>query len=160
MVEKKKKKPFAWFWEEEGGKGRQSGRDPWEELERMHRKLWEELWHAPHRALQAEIPVSLSEKDGKLILRAEFPGFKKEEVGLRVTEDGIELAAEKKREEVEKGETFYRREAERRAVHRSFALPVKVDPEKVEAKLEEGILTVTMEKKEKVPAKKKAVEIK
>jgi HSP20 family protein len=110
-------------------------------------------------AIGAVAPVNISEMDKELIVRAELPGFKKDEIKLVVTRDTFELSAEKKHEEIERGETFYRREAARQTVHRAFALPVSVDADRVSAKLEEGILIVTIPKLEVEKKKKKAVEI-
>jgi HSP20 family protein len=155
MAEKRKKKPFSWVWE-----SGERGLEPLDELENMQRKLWSGLWRVPQQAFRIDVPANLSETSDKLILRAELPGFKKSEIILSVTEDRIELSAEKKYEGVEKGETFYRRESEHRSVQRSFSLPVEINPDKVDAKLEDGVLTVAMDKMEKSVAKKKSVEIK
>jgi HSP20 family protein len=131
----------------------------------MFHEMWEPFGFGLRFALprmaraMEEVPVNISETDKEVIVRAELPGFKKDEIKLTITEDTFELSAEKKHEEVERGETFYRREAERKAVHRAFTLPICVDADHAKAKLEEGVLTVTMPKLEIEKRKKKVVEI-
>jgi len=167
MAEKRKKR-VKWVWEKEPERERAVAhrvREPFEELEHgMFHEMLEPFGFTfafpRHRHLLEEAaPVNISETDKELIVRAELPGFKKDEIRLTVTKDTFELSAEKRHEEMERGETFYRREAERKAVHRAFTLPVAVDAERASAKLEEGVLTVTMPKLEVEKRKKKAVEI-
>ena len=155
---KKGKKKVKWFWEKEP-----------EEIEQQMHRAFHEVWDPFSVSFRAglpklarlveDVPVNISETDKELIIRAALPGFKKDEIKVTVTKDTFELSAEKKHEAIERSETFYRREAERKAVHRSFALPVPVDADHVGAKLEEGVLTVTMPKLEVEKKKKKAVEI-
>jgi len=157
MVEKKKKK-VKWFWEKEPNE--------FEEVHDLLHTMGEPFgmkFSFPQmrqfKTLEAEVPVNVSETDIELIVRAELPGFKKDEIKLVITKDTFELTAEKKHEEIERSETFYRREVGHKSVHRAFALPVDIDADKVSAKLEEGVLTVTMPKLETEKKRKKAVEI-
>lgn len=153
MAKEKKQRPFRWFWE--------GGHNPWEELETMHKRLMEEAWK-PLRGFAREIagiPVNISETEKEIIVRAELPGFKKEEVSLNVTADSVEIRAEKKREEMAKTETFYRKESERRVAQRAFSLPVRVDPDSADARLSEGILELRLKKVKEEEKKKKSVAI-
>lgn len=141
MAEKTKKR-VRWFWEKEP-----------DESARIHKPLGLSV-SAPSAA-----GAKMSETDKELVVRVGLPGFKKDEIKLVVTSNTFELTAEKKHEEIERGETFYRRAVARKAVHRAFTLPVAVDADRVSAKLEEGVLTVTMPKLEAEKKRKKAAEI-
>jgi HSP20 family protein len=101
--------------------------------------------------------VDIYDHDTEIVLQAELPGIKKEEVHVEVENNVLILRGEKKREEeVKKGE-FFRTERVYGAFTRSFSLPATVDPEKIEAKFKEGVLTVRLPKVEK--AKPRHIEI-
>ena len=89
-----------------------------------------------------------------------MPGFKKEEINLNVTENAVEISAAKKEERIEKTEKSFRHEKSAEAFSRAFTLPEKVESDKVEAKLEDGLLTVIMPKLYAEKKKKKRIEIK
>jgi HSP20 family protein len=146
---KKKEKP-EWIWER-----------PMDEFERIRKEFFRPFrFEFPVFREVVEIPITMSETEKELIVRAELPGFKKNEVSLNVSEDSVSISAEKRHEEIERGERIYRQEISRKSVHRTFSLPVKIDPERTEAKMEEGILTITMPKLAPGRITKKKVEIK
>ncbi|HSF14731.1 MAG TPA: Hsp20/alpha crystallin family protein [Vicinamibacteria bacterium] len=102
--------------------------------------------------------VDIYDHANEIVLHAELPGMKKEDVHVEVENNMLTLRGERKREEkVEKGE-FYRRERVYGAFTRSFSLPATVNPEKIQANYKDGILTVRLPKVEK--AKPKQIEIK
>jgi len=153
----KRKKKFTFFWEE-----------PMEFAERMIENFRDfepiELKFtfpkfSEFRAAKI-IPVNVEETKDSIIVKAELPGFKKDEIELNVTEDRVDISAEKKKEDIEKGKTFYRRESTFQSARRSFTLPVRVDPEKTEAFLEDGILEIRMPKLEKKERKGRKIKIK
>lgn len=94
------------------------------------------------------IPVGLSETDKELIARAELPGFSKEEIRLKVTENTIEISAKKKRQTVQKEKAFFRRERSFGAMKRVMSLPYVVKPDESRAKFENGVLAIIMPKAE------------
>ena len=133
--------------------------DPFYEIERLHRRLNEltrrlsESFREPWRVWSEELryetfPVDLSDTDGELVLKADLPGFEKDDLRVRVTEDSVEIVAERKREKKEITKTMYRRERVMGNLKRFLALPVKIDPESVDAEFKNGVLTLRMKKKE------------
>ncbi len=133
--------------------------DPFEEMDRLYRRLhemmrraWEpvrEPWTRFRNEWRyAEFPVDISETNSELVLHADLPGFEKDEIKVRVTEDTIDISAKKREEKKEVSETMYRRERMVGAVRRFITLPVTVDPENVKAEYKNGVLTVRMKKKE------------
>lgn len=108
----------------------------------------------PMEFVAAEVNI-FETKDG-YVVEAEMPGVAKE--GLEITVEGNELTIEGHRApETNPGQTLFR---ERRMAdyRRSFELDPAIDTSKVTAKIEQGIVTVTLPKSEKVKPRKIAVE--
>jgi HSP20 family protein len=89
--------------------------------------------------------LQLEDKEGSFELRAELPGLKPEQLELSVGEDWIELAA-KREVEAPEGYEAIRRERPNYGFERRVNLPKRIDGDKVEAKLRDGVLTVTLPK--------------
>lgn len=78
-------------------------------------------------------------------ISVELPGLSERDFELTLAQDVLTLSGELKAESLE-GYSVHRRERLPVKFSRSFALPAKIDPEKANAKLENGVLTVTLEK--------------
>ncbi len=105
---------------------------------------------APHEYLMPEVNI-FETKDG-YVLEAEMPGVSKE--GLEITLEGNEMTIVGHRQtEVQPGELLFR---ERRLAdyRRVFELDPAVDTTKVSAKMEQGVLTLTLPKSEQVKPRK------
>lgn len=87
----------------------------------------------------------LKDTGPQLALSANLPGLKDDDLELTVTAEQLSLRGERKIS-VPEGFSARRQERHSYAFNRSFRLPVRIDPEKVEAKLVNGILTVTLPK--------------
>ncbi|MEM2899703.1 MAG: Hsp20/alpha crystallin family protein [Thermoplasmata archaeon] len=96
-------------------------------------------------------------------ISAELPGVSKDEIEVNLTENGIEISSETKKESEEKKDEkdnkYLRRERTYSKFYRAFNFPEEVLPDKAEAKLENGILEIMVPKKE-VKEKKHKVQIK
>ncbi|MDP3025301.1 MAG: Hsp20/alpha crystallin family protein [candidate division Zixibacteria bacterium] len=103
--------------------------------------------------------VDMAETKDEIVLTAELPGFKKEDIKLSVEDHSITLSGEKKSkyEEEEKKGNYYRLERRFGSFTRSFALPTPVEADRVKAVYKDGILKVTLPKSEE--AKKKEIPI-
>jgi HSP20 family protein len=80
---------------------------------------------------------------------AELPGVKSEDVKLSIENNVLTIGGEKRQEAEAKTERVHRYERSYGVFERAFALPNSVDPDKIEARYENGILTVTVPKIEK-----------
>jgi HSP20 family protein len=89
--------------------------------------------------------VELQDTGTALVLRAELPGIKDSDLDLTVNEDTLTLKGERK-DAAPEGYSVHRKERGALRFSRSFQLPVKIDSSKAEAKLENGILTLTLPK--------------
>ena len=92
---------------------------------------------------QATPRVAFEEREDAWVLTSELPGFNEKEIQLSVTGSTVTLKVERKTEA--KGEGEPQRQSSYR-FERSFELPAKVDPERVQAELKLGVLTVTLPK--------------
>jgi HSP20 family protein len=90
--------------------------------------------------------VNVFETDEELLVTAELPGVKAEDLEISFKNDSLTLAGEKKIGDRPEGANFYRKERLAGTFRKSLSLPVKVDPDKAEAKLKNGILTVAIPK--------------
>ena len=105
-----------------------------------------------------DISVDVSEKNGAYLVKAEIPGVKKEDINVSIDRNMVSISAEVKREsEEKKGETVLRRERYHGVMQRSFTLPNQVDDSKAEAKYVDGVLELTLPKKEGSSEKKLSV---
>lgn len=102
--------------------------------------------------------VDLEESDEEYIVRAEVPGMRKNEIEVNITGTQVSIKGERKEEKKAKDTAFYRRETLYGAFSRTIELPAEIVPEKVAAKLENGMLTLTLPKAE--PSKHKVVKVK
>ena len=90
--------------------------------------------------------LDVIDRDKELVVRAELPGVEKDDVKVEITGDRLLIEAERKFEEEEEKENFYRHELGYGKLMRTVALPDEVDADSVQAELKEGILMVTLPK--------------
>ncbi len=98
-------------------------------------------------------PVDVLEGKDKLTVKAELPGFKREELDVSLHENNLIISGERKSEEERKEGEFYRSERFYGKFHRSIALPFTVNSDNVEATYRDGVLTITLPKSEQAKAK-------
>jgi HSP20 family protein len=82
--------------------------------------------------------VDVYEKEGYLVVKAELPGMKKEEIEVELEEGDLVIKGERKAEQ----EAFYRMERFYGRFYRRIPLPAEVKPEEIKATYKEGILEV------------------
>jgi len=92
--------------------------------------------------------VDVAEKNGAYLVKAELPGVKKEDIQVSIDGPQVSLSAEVKREEEDQEQRVLHTERVYGKVQRSFTLPQEVDEEKAEAKFRDGVLELTLPKKQ------------
>lgn len=102
-------------------------------------------------------PVDIRETEDSLVLKAELPGVKPDDVEIRVEDSTLYMKGERKFEKEVKEENFHRVERSYGTFSRSFSLPSSIDSDKVKAEYQNGILTLTMPKREE--SKPKTIKI-
>lgn len=105
---------------------------------------------------QMEIKMDLKEDDKAYTVHAEIPGMKKEDIQVSIDGNRVSISAETKTEKEEKkGEKVLRSERYYGKVARSFTLANEVDEAKAKAKYADGVLELTLPKKEGAATTKK-----
>ena len=101
--------------------------------------------------------MDIYENGDNLVLKAELPGINPDDVEIRVEDNTLYLKGERKFEKEVKEQNYHRVERSYGTFTRTFSLPNSVDADKVAANYKDGVLTLTMPKKEE--AKPKTIKI-
>ena len=110
-------------------------------------------WLRAERDLLWTPPADLIDKGDELRLRLAAPGFEANEIEVTALPGTIVVRAESKQErEQQEGEVLVS-EFSSRKLYRRFDLPAPIDPEKMTAKLEKGVLRIAAPKVEQIQAK-------
>jgi len=133
---------------------------PWQELESMNRQMSRLLDDGKAGSAvegQWAPSVDIRETEDALLVQAELPGIDKKDVKVEVHDGVLTLSGERRYEKDVKEENVHRVERAYGSFSRSFSLPSKIDGEKVEAHMKDGVLEVRLPKRESV--RPRAVEI-
>jgi len=110
---------------------------------------------------QGEFPLDLYQEKDAFIVRAELPGFRKEDIQVEVTDGTLTITGYQKTErKSDQKEKEAQTTTQERRVSRSVALPEHLKLDKIQAAYENGVLTVTLPKREEVKPKQIAIEVK
>lgn len=84
-------------------------------------------------------------QNGDLVVRAELPGLKQEDVDITIQNGVLSISGEHKVEQEDERGGYYMRERRRGSFRRSLTLPEDVDESKIHARFQSGVLEVTVE---------------
>ncbi len=101
--------------------------------------------------------VDIFENDQNVVLKAELPGIDPKDVDVQVENNTLYLKGQRKFENEVKEKDYHRIERSYGTFMRSFSLPITINAEKVTADYKNGVLTLTLPKKEE--AKPKTIKI-
>lgn len=136
------------------------GLSPFEEMDRMfdryfHSGLLGPLrrefpsWSELAAPFEGKMPrVDVIDRDAEIVVKAEVPGVKKEDLDVSVTDNTLTIKGSTRREEKEEKGEYYRCEISRGSFARAVALPDNIDGTKVKATFKDGILELVMPKLE------------
>ena len=103
--------------------------------------------------------VDVFENDGSYVLKADLPGMKKEDIKIDVNDGILTITGEKKFEEKTEKDNYVRVERSYGSFTRSFTLTDNVDTENIAAAYKDGVLEITLAKKEEAKPKEIKVEV-
>ena len=119
--------------------------------------LWPSMLTSPPRFPA----VDVKEEENQYVVIADLPGTSKEDVSVLVGDGVLDISAKREQESQEEKEGYVRKERGYLSFHRRLALPEDADSEGVDARLEDGVLRVSIPKKMKEDKEtKKKVEVK
>lgn len=128
--------------------------DPFTNLDHWFNTFWMRRPLSTDMETITPIKIDVNENDKVYTIRAEIPGVKKEDVKVNVDGNVVSISAEtkQKKEKKENGRVVCS-ECSQGSSYRSFTLDCNVDEAKSQAKFEDGILELTLPKKNGVGAK-------
>jgi HSP20 family protein len=141
-----------------------------DEMDRAFDALTHQGWLQPFRGLwpdwaplaegqDVQMPrIDLIDRKTEVLVRAEVPGIGKDDLTVELTGELLTIAGERKHEEKTEEGNVYRAEISRGSFLRTIRLPCEVNPDKVDAVFENGVLEVHLPKLE--PAAKQRIDVK
>ncbi|HYM11896.1 MAG TPA: Hsp20/alpha crystallin family protein [Bryobacterales bacterium] len=146
-------------------------RTPYSELpsfEREADRLFRNFFNWPRfpfgedggEATLIEPSVNVFEEADNVVVEAQVPGLKKEELQLHLTGDRLTLRGETKHESEKKDRNYHTKEMRYGAFERTIPLPYEVAADKVKAELKDGVLRVTLPKSETARQRTRQIEVK
>lgn len=136
------------LWSDFNGFG--SFRDPWQEFERLNR-----TFSRAAAGQTRDFPaVNVWSSADNAVVTTEIPGIDPKQVDIAVVDKTMTLRGSRQPEELKEGESFHRRERWHGQFSRTFDLPFKVDPDKVNARFAKGIIYITLPRAEEEKPKK------
>lgn len=139
--------------------------DPFRNFEERMRRFFGEGFE-PFRAeenwsLATWSPTcDIFEKENEIVVKAELPEVKNEDVHVTIDNNMLTLRGERKFSEETKKDSYHRMERSYGEFFRSFTLPQFIDANKVSAEFKDGVLRITLPKKEEAKPKQLEVKVK
>jgi HSP20 family protein len=124
------------------------GFDPFAELRRMQGEMNRILSGFNATAARDFPPINIWLGDNSVVVTAELPGVTRDDVNLSLQEDVVTLAGQREPKSQEQNVSWQRRERAYGTFSRTVQLPFRVDPEKVQARFNNGILEIELQRLE------------
>ncbi|APW98483.1 heat-shock protein Hsp20 [Halobiforma lacisalsi AJ5] len=129
------------------------------QFERMQRQFEQalETWNVDQLGTPAtateRMGIDLADRGDEFVLTADVPGFEKQDIELRLSDDTVHITAKRERETTQESDEadedmYIRSERERRSLSRSVSLPQPVEEDAVEATYRNGVVTLMLPKRE------------
>jgi HSP20 family protein len=135
--------------------------NPLRDVEDRFGRLFADLAPTPEGGHRDWTPsVDVSETEDAYVIEADLPGLDKKDIELSVHDTVVTIKGERKSEKEEKGDKYHRIERSHGVFQRSFNLAGGFDGEKVEADFRNGVLRVTLPKREEAKPKQIDVQVK
>ncbi len=141
---------------------------PFQELENLQREMnrlfdltFPRLGEADTTLLGGQWTPAIDIYDSKdnIVVKADLPGLKKDDIEVSIQDNILTIKGEKKQEREVKEEDYIRSERFYGSFHRSISLPSEVDSSKVKAVFKDGVLELTLSKKEEAKPKQIKIDI-
>ena len=134
---------------------------PFDDMDRFFNRLWRRPLAWSPTVRQSWIPAfDVRETDQQILLSAALPGLNKKDIDISLHDGVLTVTAEREERETGKNETVHYAEQRYGKFARSFSLPTEVDEDKVEAKYNQGVLSIALNKLVPVEAERKRIAIK
>jgi len=134
-----------------------------EEIDQVFDRMFQSPWDLTRETqfMAGWTPaIDLYEDKDNLVVKAELPGMKKEDIDISLHEGMLTVSGERKEEKKVGAAETYRSERYVGRFQRTFSLPTAVTEDKITASYKDGVLTVTLPKSEEAKAKQIPVSVK
>lgn len=140
--------------------------EPFRETRRLHdmldramdRSLWDPYWS--NGGTTGHLALDLYQTDEEVVVRANIPGIKPEDIDISVSGDTLTIQGEMREQHESEAVQYMLRERRYASFARSITLPSAVEADKADAEFENGVLILTLPKVEEVKPKRIAVKAK
>ena len=122
------------------------GQNPLDEIEQIFDRMSREF--GPEGVTGGSVAVDVEDRDGEFVVTADVPGYSKEDIDVTIADRTLKIRAERESETEETDADYLRRERRRTSASRSVRLPAAVDEEGISATYKNGVLTITLPKRE------------
>ncbi len=131
-----------------------------ERFEDLFGEMWQPFWTRFPEDLALKIPpLDVYEEGGDVVVKAELPGMKKEEIDIRLSGNALVISGTREKEEKLERKDYARLERAAGAFRRSVTLPAEVAGEKMTATYKDGVLEIRAPRVEGAEAKGRKIEI-
>lgn len=136
--------------------------DPFKELRTLEDRINEAFSTEVSKNVLSNFSPSVNTREGEYAyhIDVDLPGVKKEDISVKVENNVLTLKGERKTKEEVKKEDYYKMESSFGSFLRSFTLPDNVDAENIHAENKDGVLEITLPKKEKKVKTAKEIKVK
>ena len=143
---------------------------PFQEIERWFDEAWKtpfSLFRSsmmPHlggiEEFETGMPhVDIYDEGKELVMKADLPGMKKEDVDISLSDNVLTISGEKKKVEKVAKDKYYRYERSHGSFFRRFELPYGIDTDKIVAHMENGVLEVRLPRTDEAQTKGRKISI-
>jgi len=126
---------------------------------RMFEDAFSRLLSEPRTGRPWSPPVDIFETENELVLKADLPDVELKDIEVRVENQTLTIRGERKFEQDQNANGYHRIERSYGSFVRSFAVPSTVDTEKVNAVYKNGVLSISLPKKEAAKPRQVKVEV-
>ena len=133
--------------------------DPFRELDALQRQLFGDDWTMPVSGPNFPTTDVYTNDDKELVVEAHLPNYKDEDINVNIDEGALVIQAERHEKDEDKQRKYVVRESSS-SFYRRIQLPDRADADKIAAKLEDGILKVSIPLKSLPEPKKILIESK
>ena len=132
--------------------------DPFAEIQALQKQFFSDDWFSPIKSMQMPTTdVYTSNDDKELHVEAHLPNFEQKDINIHIDKGTLVIRAERHEQEKDKDKKYIVRESSS-SFYRSIRLPEAADEESIKAKMQDGVLKVSIKFKELPQPKQIAIE--
>lgn len=135
--------------------------DPWSSLQDEMRELFDRFSGdlTPIGETNFKPSINVQDKGKEYLVTAEIPGMSENDINITLEDDQLILQGEKRNEFKDEGKGFWKSEISYGSFYRAIPFSNDIDADKVSANYKDGVLKVTLAKKEGASSKAKKIQI-